>query len=49
MDAHPISARQMLNIGTIMCVIWLGAATMLVRQAQGTGFASIRPAATSVQ
>jgi hypothetical protein len=30
-------------------VIWLGAATMLVWQAQGTEFASIRAAATGIQ
>jgi hypothetical protein len=49
MDRNPTSARQMLRIGTIMCVIWLGSVTMLVWQAQGSGFASIRPAAIGIK
>jgi hypothetical protein len=47
MDTQPMSARRMFRIGTVMCVIWLGAATMLVWQAQGTEIAHAKCAATS--
>jgi hypothetical protein len=47
MDTQPTSARRMFGIGTVMCVIWLGAATMLVWQAQETEIAHNRVAATS--
>jgi hypothetical protein len=47
MSTHPMSAKRMFKTGVIMCVVWLGAATMLVWAAQGTEFASRGTAATS--
>ena len=38
METNPIPAEQLLRIGTVMCVIWLVAGTMLIGQAQRTGF-----------
>ena len=47
MNTHPMPAKRMFKTGTIMCVLWLGAVTMLVWQAQGTEIASKAPVATS--
>jgi hypothetical protein len=47
MNTHPVAARPMFKTGVIMCVMWLGAATMLVWQAHGTEIAGDRSAATS--
>jgi hypothetical protein len=46
MSKHPMAARRMFKTGVIMCALWLGAATMLVWQAQGNEHASKGPAAT---
>ena len=43
METNPIPAEQLLRIGTVMCVIWLVAGTMLIGQAQRTGFGASAP------
>ncbi|HEY2184366.1 MAG TPA: hypothetical protein VGH39_05180 [Xanthobacteraceae bacterium] len=38
--ARGAGARQLFLAGTLMCIVWLAALTMLVRQAQLAGFAT---------
>jgi len=42
MEARGVDARQMFMTATLMCLVWLAALTMLVRQAQFTDFAANR-------
>ncbi|HEY7248269.1 MAG TPA: hypothetical protein VH678_30775 [Xanthobacteraceae bacterium] len=39
MDGRSVGAQQMFTAATLMCVVWLSALTLLVRQAQVTHFA----------
>jgi hypothetical protein len=49
MERNGGDAPRMFATATLMCVIWLGAVTMLVRQAQVTDFGGDRTAVTSRQ
>jgi hypothetical protein len=40
MQARGVAAHQIFMTATLMCVVWLAALTMLVRQAQFTDFAA---------
>jgi hypothetical protein len=46
MSTRPMPAKRMFMTGIIMCVLWLGAATVLVWAAQGGEHASNRPRPT---
>jgi hypothetical protein len=48
-ESHGVDAPRMFATATLMCVVWLGAITMLVRQAQVTNFGGDRTAVTSTQ
>jgi hypothetical protein len=47
--ARGAGARQFFLTATLMCVVWLAALTMLLRQAQLAGFATNRAAMVSGQ
>ena len=49
MEARGVDARQMFMTSTLMCLVWLAALTMLVRQAQFTDFAANRAPVMSGQ
>jgi hypothetical protein len=49
MEARGVDARQMFMTATLMCLVWLAALTMLVRQAQFTDFAANRARVMSGQ
>ena len=46
MYTRPVPAKRMFKTGIIMCLLWLGAATMIVWAAQGGENAGNRPAPT---
>jgi hypothetical protein len=47
--ARGVDVRQLFLTATLMCVVWLAALAMLVRQAQLAGFATDRAAQVSGQ
>jgi hypothetical protein len=48
-ESHAADAHRMFATATLMCVVWLGAITMLVRQAQVTDFGGDKTTITSTQ
>jgi len=49
MDGRSVEAQQMFTAATLMCLVWLAALTMLVRQTQFTQFFAHRPHLVSSQ
>jgi hypothetical protein len=48
-ESHGVDAHRMFATATLMCVVWLSAITMLVRQAQVTDFGGDKTTITSTQ
>ncbi len=49
MDGRSVEAQQMFTAATLMCLVWLAALTMLVRQTQFTRFFAHRTHMVSSQ
>jgi hypothetical protein len=43
MEANPMPEERVFRIGTLMCVIWIAAGTILIGQTQRTDFAASAP------